>query len=318
MIEPAVRIPPADENKAVTDEYIKAVNLNRRIITAAQLAQQSLYEMCMGFKEMRDSKLYKELGYSDFGDYCENETGMKRRQVYNYIAVAEKLPTEFVHSGAQIGVKKLYLLTTLSEEERAEITSSTDLESSTVRDLEQQIKQLRAERDRATAEKSAAEAENAARGDAVSALEKTRRELENRITTLEKDIRELKNRPIETAVEYVDRIPEDYIAKEAYERTVRDYTAQLEQADNDFLEEKRRAHSEKTELEKQLADVKQQLEAAKSAPAAPDTEGVFKAHFTNAYNALNTLAEYVQEHSEFAPNVGALMDNFTKSLEAIS
>lgn len=47
MIEPAVRIPPADESKAVTDEYIKAVNLNRRIITAAQLAQQSLYEMCM-------------------------------------------------------------------------------------------------------------------------------------------------------------------------------------------------------------------------------------------------------------------------------
>ena len=30
--------------------------------------------------------------------------------------VAEKLPKEFVHSGAQIGVKKLYLLTTLSEE----------------------------------------------------------------------------------------------------------------------------------------------------------------------------------------------------------
>ena len=318
MIEPAVRIPPADESKAVTDEYIKAVNLNRRIITAAQLAQQSLYEMCMGFKEMRDSKLYKELGYSDFGDYCENETGMKRRQVYRYIEVAEKLPENFVSPGTQIGIRKLYLLTTLSEEERAEITQNTDLESSTVRELEQQIKQLRAERDRATAEKSAAEAENAARGDAVSALEKAKRELENRITTLEKDIKELENRPIETAVEYVDRIPEDYIAKEAYERTVRDYTAQLEQADNDFLEEKRRAHSEKIELEKQLADVKQQLEAAKSAPAAPDTEGVFKVHFTNAYNALNTLAEYVQEHSEFAPKVGALMDNFRKSLGAIS
>ena len=49
MIEPAMRIPPADTGKPVTDEYIKAVNLNRRIITAAQLAQQSLYDMCMGF-----------------------------------------------------------------------------------------------------------------------------------------------------------------------------------------------------------------------------------------------------------------------------
>ena len=47
-------------------EYIKAAELDRRIKTSAQLAQQSLYDMCMGFKEMRDSRLYKELGYSDF------------------------------------------------------------------------------------------------------------------------------------------------------------------------------------------------------------------------------------------------------------
>ena len=252
MIEPANRIPPANAELAVTSEYIRALNLNRKIISSAQMAQQSLYEMCSGFKEMRDSELYKELGYSNFVEYCENEVGVTRQQVYRYIAIVEKLPDEFVTSGLQIGAKKLYLLTTLSEEERAEITQNTDLESSTVRELEQQIKQLRAERDKATAEKSAAEAENAARGDAVSALEKTKRELENRITALEKDIKELENRPIETAVQYVEKVPEDYIAKEAYERTVRDYTAQLEQADNDFLEEKRRAHAEKTELEKQL------------------------------------------------------------------
>ena len=116
------------------------MNLNRRIITAAQLAQQSLYEMCMGFKEMRDSKLYKDLGYSDFGDYCESETGFKRAQVYSYISVAEKLPADFVQSTGQIGIQKLYLLSKISEEERAEITQNTDLESSTVRELEQQIK----------------------------------------------------------------------------------------------------------------------------------------------------------------------------------
>lgn len=318
MIEPANRIPPANAELAVTSDYIRALNLNRKIISSAQMAQQSLYEMCSGFKEMRDEKLYKELGYCNFEEYCEQETGFKRRQVYNYISIIEKLPREFVQSIAQNGMTKALLLTTLSEEERAEITSTADLENSTVRELEQQIKQLRAERDRATAEKSAAEAENAARGDAVSALEKAKRELENRITTLEKYIKELENRPIETAVEYVDRIPEDYIAKEAYERTVRDYTAQLEQADNDFLEEKRRAHAEKTELEKQLADVKQQLETVRSAPAAIDTEGVFKVHFANAYTALNTLAEYVQKHSEFAPKVGALVDNFKNSLEALS
>lgn len=318
MIEPANRIPPASAELAVTSEYIRALNLNRKIISSAQMAQQSLYEMCMGFKEMRDDKLYKELGYSDFGDYCEQEVGMTRQQVYRQIAIVEKLPSDFVTSMLQIGSTKMYLLSNLDEAERSEIIENTDLENASVRELEQQIKQLRAERDKATAEKSAAEAENAARGDAVSALEKTKRELENRITALEKDIKELENRPIETAVQYVEKVPEDYIAKEAYERTVRDYTAQLEQADNDFLEEKRRAHAEKTELEKQLEDVKQQLEAARSAPAAIDTEGVFKAYFASAYNALNALAEYVQEHSEFAPKVEALVDNFKNSLEAVS
>lgn len=101
MITPSKRLPPADAEKPVNERYIEALNLNKKIIVSAQLAQQNLYEMCMGFKKMRDDKLYKELGYSDFGEYCENETGFKRSQVYSYIAVAEKLPTDFVQSTGQ-------------------------------------------------------------------------------------------------------------------------------------------------------------------------------------------------------------------------
>ena len=315
MIEPATRIPPADLEKAVTDDYIKAANLNRRIITAAQLAQQSLYDMCMGFKEMRDSKLYKELGYSDFGDYCEQETGIKRRQVYNYISVVEKLPTEFVHSGAQIGVKKLTLLTTLSEEERNEIVSQNDMENVAVRELEQQIKTLRAEKDKAVAEKSAAEAQTAAKDDTITALEKTKQQLDDRICNLQREIKELENRPIETVVETREVIPPDYIAREAYERTVKDYTEQLDKADDELLAEKRRAYAEKTELEKQLAEVQKQLDEAKTSGTATDTAEVFRAYLTNAYNSLNTLVQYVQQHSEYAPKVTALVDNIRKSLE---
>lgn len=50
-------------NNELTAEYAKAADLDRKIKVSAQLAQQSLYDMCMGLKEMRDSKLYKELGY---------------------------------------------------------------------------------------------------------------------------------------------------------------------------------------------------------------------------------------------------------------
>lgn len=290
------------------------MNLNRRIITAAQLAQQSLYEMCTGFKEMRDSKLYKELGYSDFGDYCEQETGMSRQNVYKYINIFEKLPQEFVAPGRQIGIKKLYLLTTLSEEERSEIVENTDLENTSVRELEQQIKQLKAEKDKAVAECSAAEAESAARKDAVNALEKTKRELENRITTLESDIKQLEERPVETAVEYVDRIPADYIAVSALDKAVKEYNEQIEQLENENIEQLRAAHAEKTELENRLAEVQKQLDEAKNAPAA-DTDGVFKAYFENAYKSLDTLVTYVQQHTEYSPKVNALVDNIKKSLE---
>ena len=99
MIIPGLRTTPADTEKAVTDDYVKAVNLNYHIKAAAQVAQQSLYEMCKGFKEMRDSKLYKELGYNTFEDYCEKKTQINRQNVYKYIKIVESLPAEFVSSG---------------------------------------------------------------------------------------------------------------------------------------------------------------------------------------------------------------------------
>lgn len=320
MIKPGTRMPPADVSRAVTDEYIKAVNLNRKIITAAQLAQQNLYEMCMGFKEMRDNKLYKELGYSDFGEYCEKETQINRQNVYKYIAVVEKLPEDFVSTSrqnAQLCISKLYLLTTLSEEDRAEITENTDLESVTVKQLEQQVKTLRAEKDKAVAERSAAEAQTAAKDDTITALEKAKQQLDERISKLQSEIKALENRPIETVVETREVIPPDYITRDAYEKMVQTYTDQLDKADEENLAEKRRANDEKTELEKRLADVEKRLEEAKNAEAASssDTAEVFKAYLSNAYSSLNMLVQYAQEHTEYIPKVSALVDNIKKSME---
>ncbi len=272
----------------ITTKQIEAAELNRRIIMAAQLAQQNLYEMCMGFKKMHDSKLYENLGYSDFGDYCEQETGFKRRHVYNYITIANKLPEDFVQSIAQIGVAKVILLTTLSEEERAELTENTDLENTTVKQLEQQIKTLRAEKDKAVAEKSAAEAQTAAKDDTITALKKTKQQLDEQINNLRSEVKALENRHVETAVETV--IPPDYITKEAYDETVKTYTDKL-------------------------AEAEKRLEEAGNVEAVPDTAGAFKAYLTNAYNSLNVLVEYVQDHTEYVPNVTRLVDNVKKSLD---
>lgn len=308
MIVPNNRISPADPDKPVTDEYLRALNLNTKIIVSAQLAQQNLYEMCAGFKEMRDSKLYKELGYSDFGEYCEQETGIKRRQVYNYIAIIEKLPTDFVQPVAQIGMRKLLILSNLSEEEREQITSATDLESATVKQLEQQIKQLRADKDKAVAEKSAAEADLALKSDTIAALEKTRDTLDQRATALEKQIKELENRPIEVVTETVEKIPENYIDVSAYEKLVAQNNAEREQAESEYLA-----------LKRQLGEVERQLEEERSkpAPTAPaDDTAAFNAYLKSAYDALSRLVEYVnvQKNETYSQKAVKLIDSVKSSI----
>ncbi len=119
-------------------------------------------------------------------------------------------------------------------------------------------------------------------------------------------------------VETREVIPPDYITRDAYENMVKTYTDQLDKADEENLAEKRRAFAEKTELEKKLAEVEEQLKAAKAeAENTPaDVDGVYKAYLKNAFNSLNVLVEYVQEHKEYIPKVTALVDNIKKSLGA--
>ena len=307
MIEPNLRTSPTDTSAQVTDSYIKAVNLNRRIITAAQVAQQSLYEMCKGFKEMRDSKLYKELGYQNFEEYCEQETGLKKVQVYSYIKVIEKLPESFVQSTVQIGVQKLYLLSSLSEEERTEITENTDLENTSVRELEQQIRQIRAEKDKAAADNSAAEAEASSAAQQAKSLEKAKNALSQQIAVLEAEIKELENRPVEVAVEPAK---DGVMDKTAFDNICKTYEQQLDKVQEDALQDTirlNREHTEqmnslKAENEKKLEELRSQLEAAKREQSeltvsVPDSKETFKAYLATAIDAAKRLCEFIGNNS---------------------
>ena len=125
-------------------ELSRAYAVHAEIINGAQTAQQGLYQMAQGFKTMRDEKLYKAMGYDTFADYCEKETGIKSRQVYNYISIIEKLPEDFVQRVAQkgVGMRSLVMLTTLTDEQREEAIETIDIESATVRELRERIQEL--------------------------------------------------------------------------------------------------------------------------------------------------------------------------------
>lgn len=284
-------------------EYIKAAELDRRIKTSAQLAQQSLYDMCMGFKEMRDSRLYKELGYSDFGEYCEQETGFSRMNVYNYIRVAEKLPQDFVNSSLQIGVKKLTLLAKLSDEERTELAENIDLESTTVKELKAKIDILQNERDRAM--ESNAEASHQ-----VFMADKKVLEMKNKVTQLEAEIKELESRPIEVAVETDSK--EVANLKDAMRRVDLDWSEKYSKLEEDSLKDRRELlqKAEQAEKDKQdkLSQLREELDRTKAEyekklsgkteiTSTQDDKAIFKAYLSTAVDSVTRLVGFVNEHN---------------------
>lgn len=288
-------------------EYIKAAELDRRIKTSAQLAQQSLYDMCMGFKEMRDSRLYKELGYSDFGDYCEKETGFTPRSAYRYISIAENLPSDFVTPVSQIGVRKLYLLSTLSEEERTQVTENTDLENTSVRELEEKVKQLKIKADKADMLSHRLEDMN----NICDTISKQRDKADRRIRQLEAEIKELENRPIEVAVETDSK--EVANLKDAMKRVDLDWSEKYSKLEEDSLKDRRELlqKAEQAEKDKQdkLSQLREELDRTKAEyekklsgkteiTSTQDDKAIFKAYLSTAVDSVTRLVDFVNEHSD--------------------
>lgn len=311
-------------------EYIKAAELDRRIKTSAQLAQQSLYDMCMGFKEMRDSRLYKELGYSEFNDYCKSETGFSDRQVYNYISIVEKLPKELVNSSSLIGVKKLTLLTKLSEDERSELTENTNLENTSVRELEEKVKQLKIKADKADMLSGRLDDMNGI----CDRISKQRDKAELRIRQLEAEIKELESRPIEVTVETDSK--EVANLKDAMRRVDLDWSEKYSKLEEDSLKDRRELlqKAEQAEKDKQdkLSQLREELDRTKSEyekklsgkteiTSTQDDKAIFKAYLSTAVDSVTRLVGFVNEHNDsdnyglFTQKARQLADIINSTLE---
>ena len=246
-----------------SEEHIKAVALHQKILTSAELAQKNLWDMCTSLKEMRDSKLYKELSYSNFEDYCENEVGMKRRNAYNYIAVVEKISLENVQPVAQIGIKKLSLLATISSEQQAEISQRVDLENTTYKKLKEEIAQLKAKNDDfqtnieiSSKKISELESQNAELESKHDTLEEENNDLWAENEQLHKQVRELENHPVEVAV----LEPEPSDNERLLQETIRNLQIESQKRDEELERQYREDEKAVRQmLERQKQEALQQL-----------------------------------------------------------
>lgn len=242
--------------------------------TKARLSviESNYYAVCNNIKEMRDGKLYKQLGYQNFEDCCKAEFEIKKVQAYKYISIAERLSEDFVQSTVQIGTEKLSLLAMLDEPTREAVTETVDVESATVKELREQITALTTERDEAKATietkdkqfRQAMDSKNNELTEVKAGWKRRSDTLLEKIATLKKELEEAKAEPQEVAVEDTSRVEE--------------LQKLLEQA--------------QTELAEANAKLAERPMVQEALPVA-DTTDAFKAYMSAAADSMRRLLEFV-------------------------
>ena len=298
----------------VSEQHKQAIELHQKIIVSANLAQQNIWDMCNGLKTMRDNKLYKELGYQNFEDYCETEVGFNRTQAHKYISIIENT-SENVYSSKHLGVSKLYLLSTISEPEQAEIAEKLDLENTTVKQLKAEIDRLKDEKQEAT-DKSIDYCRqlNNAKKDAdyykqqADASKESYRNIENQLAEeknknfkLTNKVQELESRPIEVAVaeptDYERRLNETIksIEKENEKHNDR---LEAEYRENEKIVRKQLEDEKQEALRKQKEEYEERLKNVQTADGPSDDKDVFKAYFSIAYDSFVRMLDFAKQSQD--------------------
>lgn len=291
------------DNGALTVEQQQFKDLHERICYNARLSAEHWVEMASGIREMRENKRYKAAGFESFGEYTENALGIKERQAYNYVAVIEKLPESFVKDHATVGVTKLALLTSVTEEERDEILEKIDLDTAKTTEINAAVKAAIEERDKATEqlaialeEKSVVEKENAEYQKEYSDLAKEHKLLTSENEKLRKKLAE-KESEAPAVIYQADPEQEEQIKK------VQDAKNEAEDKMRTAQLAKEAVQQENDELRKRLEEAEKKiLEPVNTAPARVEIKGdalvVFKVKFGNFQDLMEELHDLLGEMNE--------------------
>ena len=239
----------------ITAETKSALDVHNSIIAAEQTAATAIMSLCQNLKKMRDTGLYKSLGFERFEDYTEQACNIKKRQAYNYIQTYERLGGSFLQSNAQLGITKLQLLTEVCAVERDDFVAENDLEGMSV----SEIKKLVEENQQKGEQLSFLE-------DKIAKAEDNSDEKDKRISELQEEIEQLRNRPVEVAVQEPSAEDIEKAVAERTESLKAQFDAdkkRIESESNQKLKKAKEKTLEKAEKEKQKA-VEEARAAAKA------------------------------------------------------
>ena len=282
-----------DNTEILSADYAKAVKLNQHIKAHAQIAQESLYEVCKGLKEMRDDKLYKELNYQNFEEYCEKEVGIKRHMAYKYANIAEIENVELIQ---HFGVTKLSLLAKLDEPQREEIIQNVNVESTTVRELKAKIAELEPKVSNLTAANQMYQNEN-------QKLKVQVRERDEEIQAAKMMYDELSDEKDELFIEnsnLADQLDELRSQGEpVVEAVYSDNSEEVKRLTRRTEELEAELQTTKAEHIKELAQVRAENRRG-DVQKIPDYTDSYRILIQNTKSAVGSLKRFMQEHPELA------------------
>lgn len=252
----------------ITAETKSALDVHNSIIAAEQTAATAIMSLCENLKKMRDTGLYKSLGFERFEDYTEQACNIKKRQAYNYIQTYERLGGSFLQSNAQLGITKLQLLTEVCAVDRDDFVAENDLEGMSVAELKKLVE------------------ENQQKGEQLSFLEDKIAKAEDDsdekdklITELQEEIEQLRNRPVEVAVQEPSAEDIEKAVAERAESLKAEFDKQKQQLESESKEKIKDA-KEKA-LKKAEKDKQKAVEEARAAAKA-EVEQRYKAQIESA------------------------------------
>ena len=312
----------SEMDSAITPKVKEAMMVHESIIHHAVEAATHLYEMGRQLKTMRDSKLYKQLGYETFGDYVENngEYSFKERQAYKYIKIVESYSGAFIAENQGLGVERLEMLSALGERDAAELVAETDLAGMTTAEVKQLIKDKQGLGEQLSL--LAEELEKAKSGEDLAAAEKQREldDAEKKIKDLEKKLKAEKKKSKESIGEKDGEI---MLLKEQLSSATPS-AEQIEKIKNEAdAEHQKEISAIKAEYEAKLSAAEDKMSAIeKKTRSADEAErrAALKVYFEETQKNINAFVEKVsqlegEEREKFSKGVIKWLTAVIENLE---
>lgn len=280
--------------------YQQAQAVHQDLMIQEQVAAQSLTQIAIDLKEIRDRRLYAELGYSDFAEYCENATKTGKRQAYNLISLVEQYKIDDLSRLAYLGSTKLIALKSLGKEEREELIESGKAEELSVRELKEKIKeltdkneQLRFEFTSVTDSDKITQLETELKSKQVE-MERVGRDKDSRINSLQARLDNTgnamrrtaeENKKLKLQIAELEKRPVEVAVAEPSVEDIAKIRAEAEAA-------------ARAEYDKKLADEKKKVQSIAHEEASGNGKEIFKIHLKNIQREFNEALELVSNASE--------------------